>query len=174
MEALIREARAEDARAIAQVHVESWRTTYRGLMPEEVLARLSVEDRENAWIGILRDRTKFTYVAESERSVVGFANGGPERTKDPEYSGEIYAVYLLEEHQRRGIGRTLVHALAERLVREGLSSILVWVLTENPACRFYEALGGAFVRNRKRRVGGVDLDHVAYGWKEARLLVESS
>lgn len=169
----IREARPEDAAGIARVHVDSWRSTYRGIMPDEVLAGLSVSERENNWVGILRDRTKFTYVAESDGAVVGFASGGPERSKVPDYAGELYAVYLLEGRQRRGIGRALVRAFAERMLREGFTSLLVWVLVQNPACRFYEALGGIEVRRRKQRVRGVMLDEVAYGWRDADTLISS-
>jgi len=43
---MIRPATPEDARAIAEVHVASWRYAYRGLLPDDVLDRLSVEERE--------------------------------------------------------------------------------------------------------------------------------
>lgn len=162
---MIREARPEDAAAIARVHVDSWRTTYRGLVPDEVLANLRYDERENNWIGILRDQTKFTYVAD-ENGVVGFANGGPERSKTVDYDGELYAIYLLESHQRRGIGRALVSAFAGRLAKEGYRSMLVWVLVDNPFRKFYEALGGVEVKRKKHRVHGVMLDEVSYGWKE--------
>lgn len=36
-----REARFEDARSIAAVHVDTWRTTYAGIVPDDALAALS-------------------------------------------------------------------------------------------------------------------------------------
>src|SRR5262249_5639606 len=98
--------------------------------------------------------------------LVGFASGGPERTEDPEYAGELSAIYLLESHQRRGIGRRLVQAVVERLAQAGLHSMIVWVLAENPSRRFYEALGGELVRQDKIEIGGVIYDKVAYGWRD--------
>jgi ribosomal protein S18 acetylase RimI-like enzyme len=164
---IARSAAVADAAAIARVHVDSWRSTYRGLMPDEVLAGLSYEERENNWIGILNDRTKFTFVAEEAGSVVGFANGGPERSQDPGYRGEMYALYFLERHQRRGGGRDLARVFVERLRHEGYASMLVWVLAANlPARKFYESLGGVEIRTKRVRVHGTMLDHVAYGWTD--------
>lgn len=160
---MIREARPEDAAGIARVHVDSWRTTYRGLVPDDVLANLRTDERENNWVGILRDQTKFTYVAD-EGGIVGFVNGGPERSRTVDYDGELYAIYLLESHQRRGLGRELVRAFAARLAKEGFRSMLVWVLVDNPHRAFYESLGGVEVKRKKIRIGGATLDEVAYGW----------
>ncbi|WP_154657953.1 hypothetical protein [Fictibacillus gelatini] len=44
----IRKARVEDARPIAKVHVESWRTTYKGMMEDDVLKQLSVDERNKS------------------------------------------------------------------------------------------------------------------------------
>ena len=49
----IRPAVIHDARAIAQVHVESWKSTYRGILPEALLDGLSVEKREASWRELL-------------------------------------------------------------------------------------------------------------------------
>jgi SAM-dependent methyltransferase len=170
----VREAEAGDAAAIARVQVDSWRTTYASIMPGDFLARLSYDGRERAWRKILADpeRREFVYVAEDEnRDVVGFASGGPERSGGSAYRGELYAVYLLENFQRRSIGRQLISAVAERLLQAGLASMLVWVLAKNPARGFYAALGGEVVSEKPTEAGGAKLMEVAYGWRDLRLLV---
>ena len=45
----IRRARPDDAAAIARVHVESWRSTYAGLLPERLLLKLSNAQHEARW-----------------------------------------------------------------------------------------------------------------------------
>lgn len=167
MEAPVREARAEDAAAIARVHVDAWRSTYRGIIPDAVLDGFTYESRENAWVGILRDRYKHTFVVEEDGRVVGFANGGPERSKDPAYPMELYAIYLLDAWHGRGFGRGLVRAFARRID----APFLAWVLADNPHRAFYEALGGTPVRTKKRRIGGATLDEVAYGWSDPRSIL---
>src|SRR5690349_14457491 len=114
-EIIIRPAQPADAGGIARVHVDSWRTTYRGIVPDDVLARLSYEDRERRWHQILfaPGAEQFAFVAKTSTGrVIGFANGGPEREHNAEYPGEISALYLLQEYQRKGIGRRLVGAAA--------------------------------------------------------------
>ncbi|MHB8647860.1 MAG: GNAT family N-acetyltransferase [Thermomicrobiales bacterium] len=168
---LIREATAADAPAIARVHVESWRTTYRGIVPDDALANLSIERRERFWAGTLSnpDGPGFAYVAADDAgTVVGFASGGPEREGDLVYTGELYAIYLLAEQQGQGIGGQMMRIVAERLAAMGHGTMLVWVLAANPARHFYAALGGVPVREKQITMGGMPLTEVAYGWSDTR------
>ena len=173
----IREASPTDVPAIARVHVDSWRTTYRGIVPDEALAGLSYADREAMWTKIFADTTArgFRYVAEDDTGeIVGFAAGGPEPTGDPQYTCQLYAVYLLEASQGHGVGRQLVQAVAQDLKRHGFGSMLVWVAAANPARRFYEALGGKQLRTRFATIGGVDVEEVAYGWPNITTLLHQA
>ena len=95
---LIREASPSDAAAIARVHVDSWRTTYAGIVPADYLANLSYTRREQFWRDILSTPTPSgcVYVAAQDTGeIVGFASGGPERSGNAIYRGELYAIYLL-------------------------------------------------------------------------------
>lgn len=113
---IVREAAPSDIPAISRVHVDTWRTTYHGIVPDEVLANLSYKKRENGWRQVFNNAPKdhgFTYVAEDESGqIVGFANGGVERTGHPVYQGELNAIYILKSHQQKGIGRELVQTRA--------------------------------------------------------------
>lgn len=174
---MIREAAAADAPAIARVHVEGWRTTYHGIVPDEVLANLSVERREQRWVERLdkADGPECVYVAEDNAgAIVGFASGGPEREGDPVYTGELYAIYLLAEQQGTGIGRQLARMVAERLAAMGHNAMLVWVLAANPARHFYAALGGVPVREKAIMMGDVSLTEVAYGWTDTHAIRQRS
>ena len=170
---LIRKAHAVDVAAIARVHVDSWRTTYAGILPSDFLSSLSYEEREQSWNRALaaQDRTTCIYIAEDDEGrVVGFASGGPEREGDPVYKGELYAIYVLAPHQRRGIGSRLTAAVVRRLVEQGINSMLLWVLADNPSRRFYETLGGQSLREKPGEVGGIGVTEVAYGWSSLEYL----
>lgn len=174
---IVREATHDDVPAIARVHVDTWRTTYRGIVPDLYLANLSYDRRANSWYQILHQAPEdgnFTYVAEDEpNKIVGFANGGMECAGDPAYKGELMAIYILQSHQSRGIGRALTRAVAEQLHLSGINSMLVWVLFDNPACQFYAALGGKPVREKGLEIGGKPLIEVAYGWADTANLRSS-
>jgi len=165
----IRSAEVEDADAIARVHVTSWRETYRGLMPDDVLDSLSIERRSEQWKNTLADPTDayhHMFVAEAKRGIVGFANFGKERENDEIYRGELFAIYILREFQGRGLGRDLVEEVANGLLELGVLSMLVWVLSDNPARKFYERLGGVYLREKTITIGNVNLPETAYGWSK--------
>jgi ribosomal protein S18 acetylase RimI-like enzyme len=156
--------------------VDAWRATYRGIVSDDVLDRLSYERREEMWRGILgraaAERTVMFVAATQTGDVVGFVSAGPETTGDSAYTGEIYAIYLLEQHQRRGLGRRLMRAAAEGLAEGGAGAVLLWVLADNPpARRFYESLGGRVVKERPIEIGGSTLREVAYAWDDAARLI---
>lgn len=168
----IREAQIGDAPAIARVHVDSWRSTYSGIVPADYLAQLSYSQREQYWRRWISagHKKQFLYVAQDEGNTVGFALGGPERSGDSIYDGELYIIYVLEAHQRQGIGRLLVSHVARRLLQEGMESMLVWVLADNPFRRFYERLGGQPVAEQSVSIGRAELKEVAYGWRGIQVL----
>ena len=172
----IREAVPTDASAMARAHIRSTRTTYEGIMPVNYLANLSLQDRTTAWVHILTaDQPSSTnLVAKTDGGeLVGFIGGGPEREGSNTYLGELYAIYLVEEHQRKGVGRCLVSTFTRRMVSKGFRSMLVWVLEDNhPARRFYESLGGELVGRKTITIGGTDLFEVSYGWMDITDLVE--
>ena len=172
--ASIRLALPADAVGIARVHVNSWQTTYKGIIKDEILAGLSVERREQNWLRQIEapQPNSFLYIAELNGKEIGFSNGGPERTDDAHFKGEIYALYLLKEHQRQGIGRMLVEASVISLLANGLRSMLIWVLRDNPSCSFYEAIGGKYIREKVIEIQGQNLVEVAYGWDNLYKLVE--
>jgi GNAT superfamily N-acetyltransferase len=163
---IIRSAHTQDADGIARVYVDSWRTTYPGIVPEKFLTRMSYEEYTHYWRQILSNFEGFIYVVEEELGeIVGFIWGGRERSGDPIYKSELYALYILKTYQGQGLGRRLTQALVEKLIQEGRDSMLVWVLAANPSRRFYEKLGGQLVRTGTYEIGGVMLEDVAYGWK---------
>jgi len=160
---LIRNARRADAAAIARVHVDSWKSTYAGILPQASLDDLGYRGRENIWRGLDPERT---FVDEEDGQVVGFVSVGPERSSDPVYQGEIYAIYLLAAWQGKGRGRALFRRGAGALAAAGNDSLLLWVLHANPARGFYRALGGTFLRSQSITIFGAEVEEDAFGWTD--------
>jgi GNAT superfamily N-acetyltransferase len=161
----IRSAEMRDAAAIAHVHVQSWLTTYQGIVPKEYLAFLNEAERVPLWQEWLT-RGIGVFVAEIEGEVVGFAAGGALREPLHAYDSELYALYLLKEVQGRGIGRALLGAVITALVQKGYKSMLVWVLEQNPAVRFYERAGAQYITSKQIEIGSVQLPEAALGWPD--------
>ena len=130
MAVVIRRAKPEDAAAIARVHVESWRSTYAGLLPERLLLKLSNAQHESRWwrhvLGRFR-RSHFVYVAEDPRDgVVGFISGGAARDELGDLGTEI--------EDQNGVGhRALVGIRAPRhRVGSGRPMATSWVTSTQP------------------------------------------
>ena len=141
----IRPATPDDARAIAEVHVASWRWSYRDLLPASALDALSVDSREvmwRSWFASAEERAVLV-VAEEYKAVVGFAGAGPSRDDGAGAdTAEVRTLYLLEPASGRGIGRTLFAALTEPLRAFGYRRATLWVFEGNDRTRrFYEAAG---------------------------------
>lgn len=167
----IRTAKPGDAHRIAWVHLESWRTTYPGIIPQAYIDGLKVEDGVTRW----RDRLAqndgpIVFVAEDETGIFGFAAGGTIMHPVDGFDGELGAIYLLASHHKRGAGAALVRRIAGALVERGFRNMVVWVLKANPARGFYERMGGVQVGEQGIEIGGVTLPEVAYGWKDVRTL----
>jgi ribosomal protein S18 acetylase RimI-like enzyme len=171
---LIREANRSDAAGIARVHVDVWRTTYQGIVPDDYLASLNREKKERRWRQMLASNgNDFAFVAENkDKEIIGFASAGKNQDSDEAFAGELYTIYLLESYQRRGIGKLLFKAVVEHFARQETSSMLLWVLAENPFRAFYESLGGERVSEKEVVIGDMSLIEVAYGWKSLDPLLE--
>ncbi|HSL29057.1 MAG TPA: GNAT family N-acetyltransferase [Anaerolineales bacterium] len=175
----IRAAEMNDAQDMAVVRVETWRATYRGMIPDAFLQALSAEALAENWRKAFwedGDRGLGIFVAEDEQNhIVGIAICGPSQEPDPAYEGEIYVLYVLPAYQNQGIGRALVAACARHLTQVmGLKSMLVWVIAENPYRRFYESLGGIFVREKHQEIGGKIITEAGYGWIDIHVLLQES
>lgn len=170
----MRAARPADAGPIAHVHRDSWRTTYAGILPLSVIAREAGRRSEAMWRRrlALQAPGAATYLAErGGEGVVGFVSCGEARAPIEGLDAEIYALYVLQAHQQRGVGRELVRECARHFVRHALFGFYLWVLKANRARMFYEALGGEVIAERTETLGGQKFAEVAYGWHDLTTLV---
>ena len=168
---LLRRAGPADADALGQAHVAAWREAYAGLIPDAVLAALNPRQRAAMWRNAMAQETTVR-LAERCDAIVGFASCNAQLDPSLPFSGEIQAIYVLRTAQRRGVGRSLMSAMARDLLARGHGSALLWVMEGNaPARRFYEALGGQEVARRQQQRQGYSTIGVAYGWPDVQTLL---
>ena len=166
----IRAAGIEDVQGIARVHVDSWRTTYAGMISDEFLANLSYSRREELWKQNMNLEDFCLFVAEdSEHGIVGFISGVVISDSNQPYRAELTALYLLQEVQGQGLGRALVLELFRAFEKQGLNSVHVWVLYDNAAKQFYEHLGAILTDDTEIEIGGSRLRESGLGWDSQAL-----
>ena len=159
----IRQATPADAPDIAKVNVESWRSTYKGIVPDQYLNGMSLEKRERQWRLIIENPDSIVLVAELEGGrIIGYISGGRERSGKSPFEGELYAIYLLKDCQRKGI---------REMRNQHITNMLVWVIEENPSKCFYELIGGKPFFKEKLIISGKELQEVGYGWPSLDLVL---
>ena len=141
---LVRPAAPRDAKAIAEVHVATWQTTYHALMPADYLAAMTVEKRQAYWRDAIEYSEPQLLVATLDDKVVGFV--GFDRSRDAKTRstvGEIWAIYVLQAHWGNGVGVSLWDGARDGLKEEGCTQVTLWVLLGNErALQFYEHAAG--------------------------------
>jgi L-amino acid N-acyltransferase YncA len=161
----IRHATAGDVDAIAEAHVEAWRTAYAHLMPRSAIESHTLDERRGQWAQIVADPSRRALVVEDGEGIAGFAIfGRPEHDEGASGPGELLGIYLLERAAGLGVGRELLARSTRGLAALGYRRGVLWVLEANArARRFYEAAGwrtdGA---TRPHPVGDVELPVIRY------------
>ena len=162
----IRAAKLTDAEGIARAHTASWRTSYRGLLPDAVLDRIDVDQRTASWRRTLQDRQVLTLVAydTTHHDIVGLCDAGRTRGDSP-CAAEVYRIYLEHHARRHGLGREMFEQVTDWLRAQELRSLIIWVLDGNHhARRFYEAMGGRAASRMASTVSGFPVVELSYVW----------
>ena len=160
---MIRQANINDVDEITDVHIATWRSAYKGLIPEEDLANLDHTERRKMWSASIQQHPSETIVATKENSIIGFANFGSYReNEDDRGTAEIRAIYLLETYWGKGVGSELFDYCADKIIASGYTSLVLWVLESNSrAIEFYRKHGLNYDGQKKTEIiRGVVLDEI--------------
>lgn len=165
----LRDPVAADAQALGRVHVRAWREGYKdGLMPDEYLLGLSVEERAAMWSEALarqpQDRGARLVSVDDDDTVTGFILVGPVEGDRDTREGEVYALNVDPAFWGRGHGGALLSEGTTRLRQYGFEEAILWVHSGNRrARRFYERAGWLDdVTKRRIEVLGVEVPETRY------------
>jgi ribosomal protein S18 acetylase RimI-like enzyme len=173
----IRPATIEDVAGVARVQVDTWRASYRGIIPDDFLDNtLTYERREERWRHFLTqtERPVFLFVAEDDSGEIGgFASGGPPDPPYQDYDSELYAIYILPQHQGKGLGRALMETVAREHQQRGARAMLLWVFKDNASSRaLYERMGGRLLYEKQFGLSGANIREVSYGWPDINTILK--
>ena len=137
----IRLATPADSAGIARVQVDSYLNTYAQIFPKKYLAHFSYEEQEQDWQDWFAAHQHPLFVAvTAQDEVAGYALGQQNAKEIIPYQSELVALHVRATDQHQGLGRGLIGAVSQALAAQGFKSMFLWVLAENPACKFYEKL----------------------------------
>lgn len=163
---IIRQAILNDAKGIAQVHVDSWRTTYKGIIPQKSLNNLSYKHRSNLWEKNIQRDDSYVLVVENDLGeIIGFADAWKRKNNIEAASGDLTSIYILEEYQGKGIGKCLLKEIFKHFKVLGYEKVFVDVLEANNTRHFYEYYGAKKVKINEIKMGNKVLNLSIYQWE---------
>ena len=164
-----RKGNVKDAPGIAKVHVESWQKSFAGIVPQAFLDNLTVEKREQAFRQRFDEAEYKMFVAETAKDgIIGFADFGKSRESMFDFEAELYAIYLLPEFQRKGVGENLFRLCQKEMIADQINSMYLMALAVSPYKPFYEKMGGEIVGRGNHFLVLDEFETVIYGWRSLR------
>lgn len=172
---LIRHATLADAERMGFINASSWRTTYTGLIDERAFEKMTHEVMVAKWTRIITNyatTSSFAFVAEINGEIVGYVSCGPNRHPDQsQFEWELLALYLLKEHQGKGIGKVLFSEAVKEMLRLDVKSMVLYVLSSNtPSRKFYESFKPDFTDTAKVIIDEIEYEDTYYGWSDITTL----
>jgi GNAT superfamily N-acetyltransferase len=163
----IRESRIGDEIGIAKVRIETWRASYKSIIPSEYLASMREEDSADIWRKRLADpiANQQSFVAVSDAGeVIGFVIG--EVPEDESDKCELSGLYVSPSFQGCCVGKQLFIAMNRWFTSRGCRSMFLWTLRDGPAVKFYESQGGQLRADTKVSDFGQPVVQVSYFWPD--------
>ncbi len=162
----IRMAKKEDAEGIAHVKVTTWRQTYKNIIKDDYLEELDEASIQKSYAKWIEWHQSTIMVLEDKEKIVGYASGGEARTEDYQGYGEVYALYVLPQYQKRGRGESLMYYMIRSLMQKGYDDLVIWCLSGNPNQGFYKRLGAQPDRVATLTIGGEQYLERAFVWQD--------
>ena len=154
---IIRKAIEEDVKQIAEILVEDWKIAYRGIIDDNYLDSMSVEDRYQIEVRRFREYT----VAVEGNEVLGYAWN--QMMDDDVADCEIIALYVRYSKRNNGIGKALMLDSMELFRKSGKQTMIIWCLEDNHESRkFYEKMGGKEYDTGTHRWGDREYNMISY------------
>ncbi|MFZ5974169.1 MAG: GNAT family N-acetyltransferase [Bacillota bacterium] len=160
----IKRAAAEDAAAISKIHALSWKSAYKGIVPQKYLDGIKTD----LWVGTFQKwfaenvfQADILYLDGTAIGCVTYGKSRDERFAD---WGEIVSIYMHPDHYGKGYGKKLFAHALDQLKSKGYKSCYLWVLAGNaPARRFYERNGFTWAGEEGEiEIGGEKLTDLRY------------
>lgn len=163
---IIREAVAKDIEDLVTLHIQTWYETY-----SNSNHKLSRDYVHRHWKEFFSRTNEgwFCYAIENTHTLqlIGYAKAKPYSSGDlPDYAGELNKIYLLRNYQRLGFGTKLMGHISRRFISQGIHSMVLFGIPQNPSCGFHEAMGGKRLYTANRKFDG------GYGWQNLQKLAE--
>ena len=136
----IREANAEDIEPIASLYVMNWKKTYVGLLPDNFLNGLTVNEGIKKCQEYLNKEKHRIFVAYENEKILGFSAC----KEDEELKNCLYldSLHVSETSRGKGVGTKLINTVGSYAYIKGYEHMSICIVKGNDnAKRIYEKMG---------------------------------
>ncbi len=158
----IREAKREDAEAMAALTAAAWQTAYTGVIDAAYIATRTAEYYTPKFQTRIAERQWKILVAEAEGHVVGYATG--DFLSAGSADCEVKGLYVHSQYQGKGIGRRLLDAMRQHFQALGCQHMIVWSTRGAKNNGFYRRMGGVAEEEKEEELGGRIYGMVGFGF----------
>lgn len=145
----IRKATVDDVYDISRIYALSWKSAYRGIVPNTYLDDL----REDFWVeffnGSINEESINVKMIFHNEVPVGAVAYGMSRDESLKDFGEIFSIYLLPEYFGKGFGNKLLESALDDLKSLGFNNVYLWVLENNINAQSFYMRNGFYKTNNK-------------------------
>ena len=179
----IRPACIEDCSALARIVIDATQHAFEGKVPDDCLNSLTPEESARNWArnfepGESLDQGVYLFVAEvDQKEVIGLAMAGATRKHHvsapdilEQFPHELFTIQIDPTWQGKGVGRRLISQVADSLLLEGATRLLVKMHLDNPNQGFYERLGATRLGSQPHDWDGYVSEEILFGWHDIRKL----
>ena len=136
----IREANAEDIEPIASLYVMNWKKTYVGLLPDNFLNGLTVNEGIKKWQEYLNKEKHRIFVAYENEKILGFS--ACKEDKELKNCLYLYSLHVSETSRGKGVGTKLINTVGSYAYIKGYEHMSICIVKGNDnAKRIYEKMG---------------------------------
>ena len=167
-------ATAADAIRIAELHAMSWRSAYRGILPDDYLDGNVEPERRSHWQKTLAGLSDGDLVLKAERDgeIAGFVSVYWNQV--PGLDTYLDNLHVKPGMRGSGLGRRLLAAALHRLIEAGAQSLCLTVFDANEgAIRFYQRLGGTLTERGFDDIGGGKAADTRVEWHDLPALLSA-
>lgn len=159
---MIRIGKIDDAEKIAKIKIDNWRKTYKNIFPDEYLENLNFKNEVQKYKDGFKKRNIITF--ENNGEIIAYCYYGTRKEEAlSKYTGEIFAIYVKNDSQEKGVGTALLQKAIKDLEKTH-RKIMLWCAKENyRAIKFYNKNGLEIIDEEIEKIGGKDVEKVALG-----------
>lgn len=127
----------EDVKELANLEYHIWRSTYRGILPDEYLDNLDINHIQEKFKNKLSDSNIEMYLIKHDLSYIGYFS-----LKYNDNVLEVSKLYILKNYQNMGIGSIVAEYIKAKTIEYHIDIVESWIIEGNSISeKFHKKMG---------------------------------